>query len=127
MLKIRLQRVGRKHEPSFRLVVTDSENSTKSGRLLEVVGFHDFRGKAKTEIQKERVLHWISKGVQPTPSVHNLLITEKIITGKKINVLPKKTVAKPEVTETPTEAAPAPAPEAAPVAEAPAPEEKPAE
>ena len=41
-------------------------------------------------------LHWISKGVKPTPTVHNLLISEKIISGKKINVLPKKTVPKKE-------------------------------
>ncbi len=90
MLKIRLQRTGRKHEPTFRLVLTDSKNSAKTGKFLEVLGSHDFR-KDNTEINKERVLHWISKGVKPTPTVHNLLVTEKITEGKKINVLPRRT------------------------------------
>ena len=96
MLKIRLQRVGRKHEPTFRLVLTDSKNSTKSGKLLEVLGSHDFRGDKKPIIEKERVLYWMTKGVKPSNTVHNLLISEKIIEGKKINVLPKKTVAPKE-------------------------------
>ena len=92
MLIIRLQRTGRKHEPTFRVVLTESKNSTKSGKFLEVLGNHDFRVKNGTTINKERVLYWMSKGVKATPTVHNLFITEKIISGKKINVLPKKTV-----------------------------------
>jgi small subunit ribosomal protein S16 len=109
MLKIRLQRTGRTNEPSFRLVLTDSKNSTKSGRALEVLGSHDFR-KTTTAIDADRVKYWMKQGAQPTDTVHNLLISEKVIEGKKKNVLPKKTVAKKE------EPAPAPA-EKAPVAE----------
>ncbi|MCC2630970.1 MAG: ribosomal protein small subunit ribosomal protein, partial [Candidatus Paceibacter sp.] len=90
MLKIRLQRVGRKHEPTFRLVLTDSQNSTKSGRYLEVLGNHDPRHKDKTAINVDRVKHWISKGAKPTDTVHNMFVSKKIIEGKKINVLPKK-------------------------------------
>jgi len=96
MLKIRLQRTGRNQEKTFRLVLTESKNSTKSGRFLEVLGNHDFRVKNGTTINKERVLYWMSQGVKPTPTVHNLFISEKIISGKKINVLPKKTVPKKE-------------------------------
>ncbi len=90
MLKIKLQRTGRKHEPTFRLLLTDSKNSTKTGKFLEVLGSHDFR-KDNTEIKKDRVLHWIKNGVKPTPTVHNLLVTHKIIEGKKINVQPRRT------------------------------------
>lgn len=90
MLKIRLQRTGRKHEPTFRLVLTDHRNSAKTGRFLEILGSHDFR-KGVPQINKERVLHWMKHGVKPTPTVHNLLISEKIIEGKKINVLPRRT------------------------------------
>jgi small subunit ribosomal protein S16 len=103
MLKIRLQRVGRKHEPTFRLVLTDSHNSTKSGRYLEVFGNHDPRHKESTMINVDRVKYWISKGAQPTETVHNMLVSKKIIEGKKINVLPKKSPIKKE------EPAPAPA------------------
>ncbi len=96
MLKIRLQRTGRNQEKTFRLVLTESKNSTKSGKFLEILGNHDFRVKDGTKFNKERILYWMSQGVKPTPTVHNLLITEKIISGKKINVLPKKTVPKKE-------------------------------
>lgn len=90
MLKIRLQRTGRKHEPTFRLVLTESKNSTKSGKLLEVLGSHDFR-KENTEIKKDRVLYWMKNGVKPTPTVHNLLVTHKIVDAKKVNVQPRRT------------------------------------
>ena len=114
MLKIRLQRVGRKHEPAFRLVLTDSKNSTKSGKFLEVLGSHDFRLEKKTVLNKDRILHWMKVGAKPSDTAHNLLIENKIITGKKINVLPKKTVAKKEepVEATATPATETPAPDA---------------
>ncbi len=111
---IRLQRTGRKHEPTFRLVVTDSKNSTKSGKYLKVLGSYDSRRKDQAVIRTDEVKEWISKGAQLSDTVHNLLITRKVITGKKINVLPKKTPIKKETTE-------APAAPAAPEAEAPAP------
>lgn len=90
MLKIRLQRVGRKHEPAFRLVLTDSKNSTKSGRFNEILGSYDPR-KESDSLNKDRIQHWLGKGISVTGSVHNLLVSHKIIDGKKINVLPKKT------------------------------------
>lgn len=91
MLKIRLQRVGRKAEPTFRLVLTDSKNSTKSGRFKEVLGSYDPR-KSADLLKAERIKHWLAQGAKPTDTVHNLFITHKLIEGKKINVLPKKTV-----------------------------------
>ncbi len=93
MLKVRLQRVGRKHDPSFRVVVTDSKNGPKSGKALETIGNYDARRDVK-EINAERVKHWISKGAQLSDTVHNILVGKKIIEGKKINVLPKKTPLK---------------------------------
>ena len=118
MLKIRLQRVGRKHETAYRLVLTDSKNSTKSGRFLEILGSYDPR-KDKTDkvnMNADRVKHWMAAGAQATDTVHNLLITSKVIEGKKRNVLPKKTAPVKEVV---AEAAPA-APESVPAEETPA-------
>lgn len=87
---MRLQRVGRKHEPTFRLVLTDSKNSTKSGRFKEILGSFDPR--KTTEVFKvERIKHWLSHGISTTPTVHNLFVTHGIVKGEKINVLPKKT------------------------------------
>jgi small subunit ribosomal protein S16 len=126
MLKIRLQRVGRKHEPSFRVVVTDSENSTKSGRLKEVLGSYDPR-KATDLLKVDRIKHWLGLGAKPTGTVHNLLVTHKAIDAKKVNVLPKKTPIMKEAEPAPeAPIAEAPVAEAAPAeAEAPAPEATP--
>ncbi len=92
---IRLQRIGRKNEPSFRLVLTDSKNSTKSGKFLEILGSHNFR-KDGTILKADRIKHWMSVGAQVSDTAHNLLLSNKVITGKKKNVLPKKTVPKKE-------------------------------
>ncbi len=99
MLMIRLQRTGRKHEPTFRLVLTDSKNGPKSGKFLEILGSHDPRHKDLTTIKADRIKEWMTKGVQLSGTVHNLLIEKKIIDGKKINVLPKKTPIVKEVVE----------------------------
>jgi len=98
MLKIRLQRVGRKHDPSFRVVLTDRRNATKSGKFLEVLGSYNARFGSPV-IKADRVLHWIKMGAQPSDTVHNLLINEKVIEGKKINVLPKKSPIIKEIKE----------------------------
>lgn len=90
MLKMRLQRVGRKHETSFRLVLTDSKNSTKSGRFKEILGSFDPR-KSTEAFDIPRIQHWLEQGIKPTGSVHNLFVTHKIIDAKKKNVLPRKT------------------------------------
>lgn len=91
MLMIRLQRIGRKHEPVFRLVLTDSKNSPKSGKYLKVLGSYDPRRENKIEQFKvEEIKSWIEKGAQLSTTVHNFLITKKVIQGKKKNALPKK-------------------------------------
>jgi small subunit ribosomal protein S16 len=89
MLKIRLQRVGRKNDPSFRLVVTDSRNSTKSGKFLEVLGSYDARHN-RFAATGDRIKHWLANGAQASVTVHNLLIRRKVITGKKLNAMPKR-------------------------------------
>ncbi len=93
---IRLQRVGRKNIPTFRVVLTDKRNSTKSGRYLEALGAYDPRKGGIRQFDADKIKHWISKGAKPTETLHNIFIDEKIITGKKINVLPRKSPVKKE-------------------------------
>lgn len=102
MLKIRLQRVGRKNIPTFRVVLTDSKNSTKSGRFLEVLGSFDPRDDKSKIVKADRVKYWISKGAQLSGTLHNFLVHTKVIEGKKINVLPKKRPIVKEETKQPT-------------------------
>ena len=92
---VRLQRVGKKNDPSFRVVLTDSKNSTKSGRFLEILGSYNARF-GKPQISSDRVKYWMSVGAKLTPTVHNLMINEKVIAGKKLNVLPQKSPPKKE-------------------------------
>ena len=125
MLAIRLKRVGRTNDPSFRIIVQDHRRSPKKTRgVSEYVGFYDAR-KGTPAINAERVLYWIGQGAQPSDTVHNLLVDAKIIKDKKVNAMNKKT--KP-VKEVPKEEAkkttPAVAAVATPVAEAPAKEAK---
>lgn len=112
---IRLQRVGRIHEPTFRVVLTDSKNGPKSGKYLKNLGWYDTRIKNKVEqIDVEAIKHWTSKGAQLSVTLHNFLVSNKVITGKKINALPKKTPIKKEVPAEAPKAAAAPAAEATP-------------
>jgi len=90
MLAIRLQRVGRKNEPVFRVVLTDSKNGPKSGKFLEILGSYDSRHSEKAEVKADRIKHLVANGAKLSGTLHNLLISKKLITGKKVNVLPKK-------------------------------------
>ncbi len=89
MLKIRLQRIGRKNEAAFRLVVTDSKNGPQSGKFLEIVGSQTLKSDT-VNLKNDRILYWIKNGAQVSPTVHNLLVSNKVIEGKKKNVLSKK-------------------------------------
>src|SRR3989338_10292203 len=91
MLAIRLKRVGRTNDPSFRIIVQDHRRSPKKTRgLVEYVGSYDAR-KGTPQVNGERVKYWMSQGAQPSDTVHNLLVDAKIITGKKVNAMNKKT------------------------------------
>ena len=125
MLVIRLQRTGRKHEPTFRVVLTDSKNGPKSGKYLKNLGWYDTRIKNKTEqLEVEEIKKWIAQGAKLSLTLHNYLVHNKVIPGKKLNALPKKTVQKKEVAPEATSATPAAAP-AATATETPAPAEAP--
>jgi len=97
MLKIRLQRVGRKHDPKFRLVLTDSHNGPKSGKSIKVLGWFDAR-LGKKEFNVEEIQHYISKGAQTSDTVHNILVSDSVINGRKVNALPRRTPIKTEGT-----------------------------
>jgi len=96
MLKIRLLRIGKKNQPSFKIVVTDKRKSSKAGRFIEQVGFYNPLTKEKKLIA-EKIKYWLSVGAKPSDTIYNLLIKEKIIDGKKINV--SKTKKKESVSE----------------------------
>ena len=73
MVRIRLRRVGAKKQPSYRVVVADSE-SPRDGRFIETIGFYNPRTDPPTvEIKAERALHWLQHGAQPSDPVARML------------------------------------------------------
>ncbi len=86
---MRLQRVGRKNDPSFRIVVTDKRTGVKSDKHVDRLGSYNPKMN-HVQIDADKARDWISKGVQPSDTMHNILVSEKVIEGKKRNVLPKK-------------------------------------
>ncbi len=84
MLIIRLQRVGKKNQPTFRVVLTEKTAPPK-GRYIEKLGYLDPRTK-KNSLDEERINYWISKGAQPSDTVWNLLVKNGIIKEKKRSI-----------------------------------------
>ena len=75
MLKIRLQRIGKKGKAYFRVVVLEHTSKPK-GVFLELLGSYDPH-KKELKVKKERIDYWISKGAQASPTVNNLLVNYK--------------------------------------------------
>ena len=100
MLKLRLKRVGRKHDPSFRIVVVENTKSSQGG-YLESVGFYNAMLK-QLQLKKDRASYWIGVGAQPTDVVHNLLVREGVLKAAKIAVHKKsKKKQEPEKSSVP--------------------------
>jgi small subunit ribosomal protein S16 len=120
-VKIRLMRVGKKKQPSYRVVVTDSR-SPRDGRFIEVIGQYAPRAEPSVvTIDSDRALHWLKVGAQPTEQAGKLLEIAGVWAAYKADV-GKDAVVKPKVkVKAKTEKPAPPAPEA-PAAEAPAPE-----
>ncbi|USN88910.1 MAG: 30S ribosomal protein S16 [Candidatus Nomurabacteria bacterium] len=89
MLMMRLQRIGRRNDPSYRIVVTDKRTGPKSDKHVDRLGSYNPKMN-HVQIDAAKAKEWLAKGVQPSDTVHNILVGQKVIEGKKINVLPKK-------------------------------------
>ncbi|MEK7568167.1 MAG: 30S ribosomal protein S16 [Patescibacteria group bacterium] len=81
MLAIKLKRIGKKHQPGFRVIVAE-KRLKMSGRYVEDIGWLNPKSK-DFDISKERVKYWLEKGAQPTDSVYNLLVKSEVISGPK--------------------------------------------
>lgn len=77
MLAIRMQRLGRKALPTYRLAVQESRRHPSSGRVVAYVGSFNPHTKA-VKLDKEKVEFYLKNGAQPTPRVVKVLQNEKI-------------------------------------------------
>lgn len=77
-VKLRLVRMGKKKQPTYRVVAADSR-SPRDGRFLEIVGTYAPRGRSTAEpeavvtIDNDKALRWLRQGAQPTERVEKLL------------------------------------------------------
>jgi small subunit ribosomal protein S16 len=135
MLAIRLQRLGRKGHPVYRVAVQEAQRHPSSGRVVAYVGSYDPHTKA-TRLNKEKIEFYLGNGAQPSPRVVRLLKEEKVNLPawvKEANGSKERTTRNPEklrknrpAEEAPVEAE-AEVPAEAEVAEETSEEEKPAE
>jgi len=125
-VKIRLMRVGKKKQPTYRVVVADAR-SPRDGRFIEILGQYAPRHEPSVvTIDSDRALHWLQNGAQPTEGAAKLLQIAGVFdaykqsAGKEAAAKPKAKTPKRKTVK--AEAAPAAeAPStAAPVAAAPA-------
>ncbi len=101
MLTIRLSRRGKNKKPTYRLIVGEKSKDT-FGDALEILGYYNPRANPKiVSLKGERIKHWLSVGSQISPTVHNLLVDQKIISGPKVKVssIKKKKVEKATTAE----------------------------
>lgn len=78
-VKIRLRRMGARHQPFFRLVVADSR-APRDGAFIETIGHYNPRtDPATVVVNEEKALDWLRKGAQPTDTVRSLLRKQGIL------------------------------------------------
>lgn len=83
MLTIRLSRVGKTKQPSYRLIVSE-KTKDPWGDSLELLGtYHPLKNPAVVAFKADRIQHWISKGAGTSDTVWNLLVDNKIVEGEK--------------------------------------------
>ncbi|MBI4359031.1 MAG: 30S ribosomal protein S16 [Candidatus Nealsonbacteria bacterium] len=131
MLVIRLFRIGKKNQPIFKIVVAEKSQPPRAGVFVEDLGFYNPITKEKA-IKEERLKHWLKMGAAPSDTVHNLLVSAKVVAGKKRKITLNKPEPKPESetkekTEAPKEKPAEPASASAEPVSDPLPEAEPAE
>jgi small subunit ribosomal protein S16 len=100
LLRIRLTRVGKKKQPAYRLIVTDSR-SPRDGAFLKIIGhYNPLTDPATLVVQEEEAVHWLEKGAKPSETAAKLLTRIGVMeragrapvryVGKEVPAAPKK-------------------------------------
>ena len=86
---LRLQRIGRRNEPHYKIVVIEKTRGPKSQKYVDIVGSYNPK-MGTVQMNEEKVKTHLANGVQPSDTVYNMLVTKGLVEGRKKNVLPKK-------------------------------------
>jgi small subunit ribosomal protein S16 len=84
MLSIRLSRVGKKNRAQFRIVIQE-HTAAPTGKNIEFLGSYNPHTK-EAIFKEERIKYWMSQGAQLSDTVHNLLVSNKIIDSPKKSI-----------------------------------------
>ena len=112
-VKIRLRRMGKKKQPTYRVVVADAR-SPRDGRIIESIGRYDPRGEPSlVEIDNDRARYWLDTGAQPTDRVQKLLEISGAVAQPKVSRAgvyrlddpPATVTPEPDVAESPEDVA----------------------
>lgn len=101
MLIIRFQRVGKKNQAMFRIVLAEKHRAVEK-KVQEILGYYNPRGKQFGINDPERLKYWIDQHVQISPTVHNLFVDKGILSSQKVKAWrpkPKATEDTPPKTE----------------------------
>jgi small subunit ribosomal protein S16 len=83
MLRIRLKRIGKKKQPHYRFVIAESTRSRDS-KTIEEIGFYNTMTSPSTiKLDKDRAKYWLEKGAQPTDTVSQIFVKEKLLKSLK--------------------------------------------
>jgi small subunit ribosomal protein S16 len=116
-VKIRLMRVGKKKQPTYRVVVAD-ERSPRDGRFIEIIGQYQPRQEPSVVIlDTDKAVSWLQKGAQPTEQAAKVLSIAGVWDAYKTTTGRDAAAKPPQKTPKPKPVAQAPAPAAAAAAD----------
>jgi small subunit ribosomal protein S16 len=79
MLKIRLKRIGRRHQPHYRIVIMES-SQPRDGNAVEEIGYYNPRKEpTQFDVDKDRAKYWLEKGAQPTDTIAQYFVKEGLL------------------------------------------------
>ncbi len=87
MLRIRFQRLGKRKQPSYRIIVSEKTKDTQAGSLELLGVYNPVQVPNIVNVNIDRIKYWMSVGAELSTSVHNLLVSQGLIEGKKQGVV----------------------------------------
>lgn len=83
MISLKLQRIGKKKQPSYRIVLVEKHRDPW-GKVIEILGhYHPLTKEKKLECKVDRITYWISQGAEPSNTLYNLFLKAGILKGEK--------------------------------------------
>jgi small subunit ribosomal protein S16 len=102
MVKLRLMRMGKKKQPTYRIVAADAR-SPRDGRFIEIVGTYEpRRDPSVIKVDNDKAIGWLKQGAQPTETVRKLLEISGAWEEFKTGVKPAAPVTAPETAGAPS-------------------------